>query len=49
MGELQKLYDAIKKVIYTCEDMELYLECVDNLKEKYNNLCECEEEEIINN
>ena len=46
MKELQALYDAIKDVVFTCEDMELNLECINNLKEKYNNLCEDEEEKI---
>ncbi len=46
MKELQALYDAIKEVVFTCEEMDLKLDCVDNLKEKYNNLCEDEEEKI---
>ena len=44
MNELNELYEAIKDVVFTCENMELELECVKTLKQKYNNLCECEEE-----
>ena len=46
MNELNELYEAIKDVVFTCEDMELELECVKTLKQKYNNVCECEEEKI---
>ena len=46
MKELQELYDAIKDVISSCKDMELELDCVNVLKEKYNYLCETEEERI---
>jgi hypothetical protein len=46
MKELEELYDAIKEVVSTCEEMNLRLDCVENLKEKYNNLCEDEEEQI---
>ena len=46
MEELQELYQAIRDVIFYTEDMDIKMECVDNLKEKYNNLCENEEDKI---
>ena len=45
-NDLQKLYDCIRDVITTCDDMDLKIESVDKLKEAYNNLCEEEGEEI---
>ncbi len=46
MEDLQKLYDCIKDVIATDEELDLNLDCIKELKEAYNNLCDEEEEEI---
>ena len=46
MKELNELYESIKDVIATDEELGLGLECIEILKEKYNNLCECEDEKI---
>tara|TARA_R100000655_G_scaffold24693_2_gene50130 strand:+ start:1958 stop:2098 length:141 start_codon:yes stop_codon:yes gene_type:complete len=46
MEELQALYDSIKEVVTHCDNMGFKHYCMDNLKEKYNNLCETEEEKI---
>ena len=44
--ELNELYEAIKDVVATNEELGLDLGCIKTLKEKYNTLCECEEEKI---
>ena len=46
MEELQKLFDCIKDVFATDEELDLNLDCIKELKEAYNNLCDEEEEEI---
>lgn len=46
MEELQKLYDCIKDVIDTDEELNLNLNCIKELKKAYNNLCDEEEEKI---
>ena len=46
MEELQKLYDCIKDVIDTDEELNLNLDCIKELKKAYNNLCDEEEEKI---
>ena len=46
MEELQKLYDCIKDVIDTDEELKLNLDCIKELKKAYNNLCDEEEEKI---
>ena len=49
MNELQELYDAIKDVCSVLDDKNNSIDVIEEiktLKEKYNNLCECEEEKI---
>ena len=46
MEDLQKLYDCIKDVIATDEDLNLNLDCIKELKKAYNNLCDNELEKI---
>ena len=46
MEDLQKLYDCIKDVIATDEELDLNLDCIKELKKAYNNLCDEEEEKI---
>tara|TARA_B100001939_G_scaffold252248_1_gene219145 strand:- start:483 stop:641 length:159 start_codon:yes stop_codon:yes gene_type:complete len=46
MEDFQKLYDCIKDVIATDEELDLNLDCIKKLKKAYNNLCEEEMEEL---
>tara|TARA_R100000773_G_C4218040_1_gene116506 strand:- start:1341 stop:1481 length:141 start_codon:yes stop_codon:yes gene_type:complete len=46
MEDLQKLYDCIKDVIETDEELDLNLDCIKELKKAYNNLCDNELEKI---
>tara|TARA_R100000664_G_scaffold16644_2_gene25445 strand:+ start:773 stop:913 length:141 start_codon:yes stop_codon:yes gene_type:complete len=36
--QLQELYDAIEEVILSCEDMDIKIGSIENLKQQYNKL-----------